>query len=475
MPSYLSTVLFVIETCFCLLGLCYAPYISDSQMVTADVCPKAPGANFGGDQCASNDRTFYFRMPFDTSDGGFSRWQYPLRAIFQLTEYRMREEDIVTDMVDVMLNVKLSYSDEADGHWCADSGVLMFLTLSCRKLAHRLACSPIPILMLETTKHPFYMISVQLLNSTSDTRTLGATGAMLNVITQNRIFCKFWIMDKIVLSFCSGFVLYMFLDRMKAAKRAATFFEKIIRLLLWSLFIQDLPLEQLLTILGLPFGTSLSVLTSGVYFSSLLAAWLVFVCQFIHPTALSAGISKQRRMRNSVCYVVSSTVLIIYNMYLTAMGSLNPFYNAGDGQIGWVNVISATGAFFTFVCFMCAQLRSWRAGRIQIIIRPIRNFPASELKRRVIAVLVIGLACALHGAGGFLLSEITNTQYALASWKWLDLAMALQGTSYYYVLVYYTWTMYINMLTLLNLPEKAEMPQLDDSQRLIIQKKQKIK
>lgn len=448
---YFFYVIAILQGCCYYIGQCFVPTISESHLVLADVCPRAPGAEIGDDKCNGNDRTFYFRMPFSTSDGGFNRWQYPLRFLLHLTEHTMQGNDTATDVINISLNMQLSYSDNSDGPWHVDSGAMAFLKVPCKKSDDGLVCRLIPVLMLEIMKHPFYMMTVKLLSVSRDLKKDGVTQLMLKVINQNESFCKYWIFVKCILSCLSGFMLHMFLDRMKAAERAATIFEKVLRLLLCTLLGLHLPLEQVLTVLGLPFGTSLSVLTSGVFFSTMSMTWLTYACAFLPPTAMTPNVTKQQRLRNCILYVIVCTLLITYHMYNTARRSLNPFYNAGDELYQWINIMNTTVGCIAFCYLTYAQIVTWRTGHV-LIVRD--SQPPLTRYRRLLVILFYGCLCTCQAVGSFVLAEIHNSQYALATWKWLDLETAPQGKSYFYICAYFTWTMCTHMLTMICQPVK---------------------
>ena len=259
--------------CF-LVGAIKASAPNNSQQFLATKCNDAQGEDLSGNRwfqpggknrCRSIDKAvtteinaenvvFAVQMPLPRfgKQLDYSRWQQNLIGVLA-ADIEYQKEDELEERVEVILEVKLGYSNKGDndGEWKEYSHRVAVRNLDCmidkdRKISgNYYNCSILPIFDLGTLYHDYYLLNIKLSIMNTNNKLGKLVELWLNVINQNGGFTQIWVTFKSI-SFPVIIVeLVWFLRRVTLLSRPPTLLEKMLLSLGTALTFLNIPVEYL--------------------------------------------------------------------------------------------------------------------------------------------------------------------------------------------------------------------------------------
>ncbi|PAA63563.1 hypothetical protein BOX15_Mlig005984g2, partial [Macrostomum lignano] len=409
---------------------------------------------------------FQFPLPRDNMEFSMSALFQEMVAVVRIESQYMKSlpgSEIKPDS-QIELHARLGYRDDSDPPGVWHEMVQSRETRSLRCQLEQSAdgdtgeyeCEPQPLFSLGSVAHAQYLLNIRVPVTDYSNKNIGLLRDISVVeFHQNGGFTLVWLGMKTALFPVLCGLLIWFCWRVRAQARPWTLLERSALGLGIALSCLNCPVEWLsLTVLRAPVWLLVSDLRHGMFYSGLLAFWIVFTGEHTMD-----GGPKNRFMlywKQLLGVAVAGACLLIFDLSERGVQIYNPFYTVWStpdaSRFALASMIIAGISMAAYALLLLVLIVRALRG----ILEKRRHLPSLPQARRLFYSGAIVRFCVFLGYTA-LCAALTVAFYIVmeldeSHWKWSEEGHSLEYSSAFVTGVYGMWNVYVCAIIILYAP-----------------------
>ncbi|XP_055332194.1 LOW QUALITY PROTEIN: protein wntless homolog [Paramacrobiotus metropolitanus] len=408
-----------------------------------------------------------FPIPRDGQELTMSRWFQGLLGVLH-PEIVYQGDDKTSFKLDIEIHARIGYRNKEDPEdaWKEIDRSVETRQLECsieeRHKDYLYNCTPVALFELGSSYHDFYLLNLRLpvhnSNGTLSGKNTGL-GQLQDLwvveIHQNGGFTRVWFSVKTVLFPFVFVAVCWFWTKIRNLPKAPRLLEKMLFTLGLAMLLLDLPLEFLSLLFDIPAILLISDIRQGIFYSILLAFWIIFAGEYQMDDVLRDSIFFYWKHLGAVGF--GCICLFVFDMCERGVQLTNAFYSIWATPTGTnlaMAFIIVAGIcaciYFVYLTVMISfALRNmWDKRKKLLQLDEKRRKHYQMMIFRFQFLLLISLLCAALTVISFIIGQVSES-----SWKWGDEERAgLEYTSAFFVGIFAMWNLYVITLLILYSP-----------------------
>ncbi|CAD5215053.1 unnamed protein product [Bursaphelenchus xylophilus] len=307
----------------------------------------------------------------------YSRW---FQFLLGLLEVDIAYDDAYTvpSSANFELEVRMGYKEHGEDEWNTLSEAVIHRNLECeidqdkRAKGHLYNCSTIDLFELGANVYPSYLLNIRIpvnqtlcrINPQGPNCKIGLIQDLRVIaIHQNGGFTLIWLWMKTLIWPVVCAATYWYFKRLSGMRRPPTLNENCILALGVSMAILDFPIEWITLYSQAWYLLLLSDIRLGLFYTVLFSFWLVFTGENIVDQKIHTLSSY---WRNLTSVIVTSTSLLLYDLFERGLQLKNPFHSIWASEFGSALAtltiyLAGLSALFYFGFLTFKMSKAWRA------------------------------------------------------------------------------------------------------------------